>query len=101
MRRLCIPPQDSSHTYNSSDIAAQLLGNSACLHLFAVAICTNVPPKRTDKEDKEKIKKHAREITPFLRERSTGKEIDRIPPRSTEQPRGLLNQAVHRLSDAD
>ncbi|KYN10327.1 hypothetical protein ALC57_17514, partial [Trachymyrmex cornetzi] len=47
MRRLCIPPRDSSHTYDSSDIAAQLLGNSACLHLFAMAIRTNVPEEST------------------------------------------------------
>ncbi|KYQ54112.1 hypothetical protein ALC60_06984 [Trachymyrmex zeteki] len=122
MHRLCIPPRDSSHTYDSSDIAAQLLGNSACLHLFAMAIRTNVPKtrdeaeqgekqeesaRRAEENDKEKIKKkHVREITgetsisrsrgktrislsfshPFLRERSTGKEIDRIPSRSTEQP---------------
>ncbi|KYM79663.1 hypothetical protein ALC53_09886 [Atta colombica] len=36
MCRLYIPPRDSSHTYDSSDIAAQLLGNSVCLHLFAI-----------------------------------------------------------------
>ena len=78
MRRLYIPPRDSSHTYDSSDIAAQLLGNSACLHLFAMAIRMNVPKAWDEAEqgekqkesacrvenDKEKIKKkHTREIT--------------------------------------